>query len=207
MFFLVSEGGQAVVPKRALKAEMVDSLRKFASLESSDIWPYKVSVWDYQAAEIVRFWKRYWFRMGFGNIFGVVVLVWPFQIWHESNEKIGIVWGWVIAAFVLILTLSAQIWYVPLKYWTSRERPGAPKGVAISGGGLCFGESGIRSFLGWKQFQSFEEIKRAFLVYTGKDNYHLFSKRYFSAEQIVELRNRLQRNVPRKSEEQKKASG
>src|SRR6185312_5369144 len=89
VFFLVSESGQAVVPKRALKAEMVDSLRKFASLESSDIWPYKVSVWDYQAAEIVRFWKRYWFRMGFGNIFGVVVLVWPFQIWHESNEKIG----------------------------------------------------------------------------------------------------------------------
>lgn len=205
VFLLLFAGGQAIVPKRAINAEMIGSLRTFASLEPREIWPYKISVWDYQAAETVRFWKRYWFRMAFGNVFGVVVLVWLFQIWQESNEKIGIVWGWVIAAFVLVLTLSAQIWYVPLKYWTSRERLRAPKGVAISSWGLCFGEHGIRSFLGWKQLQSFEEIKRAFLVYTSKDNYHLFSKRYFSSEQIEELRNRLQRNVPRKSEEQKKA--
>lgn len=195
VFFLLSEGGQTIVPKRALNADAISTLRRFASLEPGAIWPYKINVWDYQAAESVRFWKRYWFRMAFGNVFGVLVLVWMFQDWLGSNEKTGIVWGWVIATFAVVLTLTAQIWYLPLKYWTERKELRAPKSVGVSDRGLCFVESGTRSFLGWKKFQSFEEIRRAFLVYTSKDDYQLFSKRYFSAEQIEELRTRLQGNV------------
>jgi len=196
---LASEGAAAIVPKRAMNEGKLDLLRKMAILEPAKKWPFKISVWDYQATETVRIWKRYWFRMAFGNVFGLVVLGWLFQIWHESNEKIGIVWGWVIAAFMLVLTLTAQIWYLPLKYWTSRREWRAQKELGLCGKGLYIGDAHVRVFNAWKYLQSFDDFRRAFVVYKDKNHYHLLSKHYFFQEQREEIRRGLQENMKPKS--------
>lgn len=111
------------------------------------------------------------------------------------ERKNWVVWGWVLAAFAVVLTLAAQIWYVPLKYWTSRRQWRAPKILGLADRGLCFIDSYVRLFAAWKSFHHFEEVRRAFLIYTSKDDYYLLSKRYFSPEQRAELKRRLQENV------------
>jgi hypothetical protein len=195
VFYLLSESGPAIVPKRALNTEEVSLLRALGALQPAETWPFQITVWDNQATEIARLWKRYWFRMAFGNILGLVTLGWIFQIWLTSNEKIGIIWGWVLAAFAVVLALTAQIWYLPLKYWTSRRQWRAPKTMGLADRGLCFIDCYVRVFAGWKSFHHFDEVRRAFLIYTRKDDYYLLSKRYFSPEQRAELKRRLQKNV------------
>lgn len=202
VFHLIANSGQAIVPKRAMTREMVDQVRSHAALGLTEPWPFKISAWDYQMAETARLWKRHWFRMAFANIFGIVVLVWLFQIWLSSNEKMGIVWGWVIAGFAVVMTLTAQLWYLPLKYWTSPRQWRTPKGLGLTERGLYFEGPYTRSFHDWKSFQTFEEIRPAFLIYTDKHHYYLLAKHYVSDEQSKEVRRRLSENL-----KEKKASG
>ncbi len=110
--------------------------------------------------------------MAFGNVFGMVVLVWLFQIWFASNEKLDIIWGWVIAGFVVVMTLTAQIWYLPLKYWTAPSQWRTPKGLGISDRGVCIEDLHTRSFHGWKSLPGFNEVGQAFLVYVNQSHYY-----------------------------------
>ncbi|HZI55555.1 MAG TPA: YcxB family protein [Verrucomicrobiae bacterium] len=202
VFYLVSESGRAIVPKRALTMERVDLLRRLASLEIAPMWPFQMSVWDYQATETAQFWKRYWFRMAFGNVFGMVVLIWLLQTWFTSNGKFDIVWGWSIAGFVVVMTLTAQIWYLPLKYWTAPGQWRTPKGLGISDRGMCIKDLHTCSFHGWKSLPSFNEVGRSFLVYVNQSHYYLLAKHYFSEEQKKEIGGRLRANL-----KEKKVSG
>ena len=192
---LLGKNSWVRVPKRVLDSSTLTLLRQTAIPMRGDGWPFQISWWDDQASQTVMLWRKNWFLLTFGNVFGFVVIGWVVQSWFTSNEKAGVIWGWILALFAVILGLTAQFWYAPLRYFTSAKSWRAPQRVEISDRGVCFATPHGDSFTAWKTFRQFQEISRAFLVCIDDSYYHLLSKRYFSAEQQSELRQMLQEKL------------
>jgi len=133
--------------------------------------------------------------MGFGNLFCLVVLVWILQSWLSPTDKAIEGWGWVIALFALVLLITAQIWYLPLKYATSVPTRRLPEELNFSERGLYSGNSHCQAFTSWHSFRKFIELGRAFLIYSDRSNYALLSKHYFSIDQQNEIRRLLEKHV------------
>jgi hypothetical protein len=76
-----------------------------------------------------------------------------------------LIWGWILAAFAVVLVLTAQLWYLPLKYVTLPRPFGAPMKFQLHDAGIYFATGSAKFFLAWKTFRKFKEIGRAFLVY------------------------------------------
>lgn len=191
------ENSSALIPKRILGIEALTGLRRFASLAHHDEWAYQIGVWDYQATVTALQWRKYWFRMAFGNCFGLGVLLWVGQNWLASTERAGVVWGWILASLAVLLTLTAQMWYLPLRYFTSAKDWRAPQKVRFSDSGihLCHSEGGL--FLTWNALRKSGEVPRAFLIYVDQTHYYLLPKRYFSVEQQAEIRRTVESKLSR----------
>lgn len=195
VFTLTGEAISIIVPKRSLDASSLELLRQFAIPIRSDSWPFNITWWDYQASAIALLWRKMWFRMAFANVFGLVVLGWVVQTWLTSNEKAGVIWGWILASLAVLLTLSAQLWYAPLRYFTSSRSWRSPMKIEVSHQGTVFTTMSGRHFTAWKAFLKFQEIGRAYLIYTDKSHYYLLSKHYFSPSHQVELARLIKANV------------
>jgi len=197
IWYLIGENSSVVVPKRTLDQASIDVLHQLAFPVGSQTWPLQISVWDYQAARTAWLWRKYWFLMALGNISGVGVLLWVLHLWLTTNEKIGVVWGWILASFAVVLVLAAQLWYFPLRYATSSRNWRTAKAMALSGRGIYLETSYVGHFTAWKSFFWFEEIGRVFLLYLDAEHRYIVSKRYLSPEQQVELRGYL-KNLKRR---------
>ncbi|HET9364445.1 MAG TPA: YcxB family protein [Candidatus Angelobacter sp.] len=195
VLYLVGESSSVIVPKRVLEPEALRTLRQRAFPVPGDQWPFQITAWDYQATEMARLWRKHWLRFIFANVFGLGVLVWVFQIWLTSQEKVGAIIGWILAASAIILVLTAQLWYLPLRYATSAKNWRAPKKIGLSASGLHISNSPDNRFTAWKVFPSFQEVPRAFLVYVDPTHYYLLPKRCFSTEQRIQIRFLLHANV------------
>jgi len=192
VFVLMGESGSAIVPKRVLDPAALNMLGQLAFPVPADSWPFQIRAWDYQATETATLWRKFWFRLAFGNVFGLAVLGWIAHLWLTSDDKTGVLWGWILAALAVVITLSAQIWYLPLRYATSRRRWRAPKNMALADRGLYLSDAYGSFFNAWRSFRGFREVGRAFLIYTDVAHYYLLSKRYFSPDQQIEIRRMLQ---------------
>jgi hypothetical protein len=190
---LVGENSSVIIPKRVLEPEALRTLLQLAFPVRNTPWPFQITAWDYQTTEMARLWRKHWFRFAFANVFGLVVLGWVFQTWLTSHEKIGVIIGWILAASAVILVLSAQLWFVPLRYVTSPKNWRSPKTVAFSDRGFQLSPDG--RFTAWKSFPSFQEVRRAFLIFVDPNHYYLLPKRCFSGDQQTEIRRLLQANV------------
>lgn len=189
--YLIGARISALVPKRVLDPSVLSSLRQTAIPVGGGGWPFQIRWWDYQASETVMLWRKYWVWLALANVCGLAVIGWIVQSWLTANERIGVIWGWILALFAVVLALTAQLWYIPLKYFTSAKAWRAPKRIEISERGVCFATSQGDSFTAWKTFRKFQEIGRAFLIYIDDSRYYLLSKRCFSSEQQSELRRML----------------
>jgi hypothetical protein len=119
---LVGGSGAVTVPKRVLEPAALTTLRQNAFPAAADGLRLQISWWDDQATETALLWRKYWFRLAFGNAFGLFVLGFVVDQWLSSNEKAITLWGWILASAAVVFVLTAQIWYLPLRYWTS-SRP------------------------------------------------------------------------------------
>ena len=195
VFTLTGEAISIIVPKRSLDAASLESLRQAAIPIRGDGWSFHITWWDYQASGTAVLWRKMWFRMAFANIFGIVVLGWVVQSWLTSNEKAGVIWGWILASLAVLLTLTAQLWYLPLRYLTSARNWRTPRKVELSARGIALITLKGNYFTAWKAFHKFQELGRAYLIYTDESHYHLLSKHYFSPGQQAELSRLLKANV------------
>src|SRR5215472_4041359 len=197
---VAGEGGAATVPKRVLEPAALTSLRQHAFPAAADGLPIQISWWDYQASETALLWRKYWFRLAFGNAFGLFVLGWVVDQWLSTNEKAITLWGWILASFAVLVVLAAQIWYLPLRYWTSSKPWRAVKKLSFSDRGFRLTDSYCDLFIAWRACHTFQEIGRAFLIHTSPGRYYLLSKRYLPPDSQAHLRQILQENVKRSDE-------
>jgi hypothetical protein len=195
VFTLTGEAISIILPKRALDAASTESVRQLAIPVRADGWPFHITWWDYQASATVMLWRKMWFRMAFGNVFGLIVLGWVVESWLTSNEKAGVIWGWILASLAVLLTLSAQLWYVPLRYFTSPRNWRSAMKFKLSPQGTIVTSLSGNHFTAWKALHKFQEIGRAYLIYTDESHYYLLSKHYFSPGQQAELARLLKANV------------
>jgi hypothetical protein len=195
VFTLTGDAISIIVPKRSLDAASLESLRRAAIPIRGNGWPFHITWWDYQASATAMLWRKMWFRMAFANVFGIFVLGWVGQSWLTSNEKAGVVWGWILASLAVLLTLTAQLWYMPLRYFTSARNWRTPRKVELSERGIVVITPTGNYFTAWKAFHKFQELGRAYLIYTDESHYHLLSKHYFSPDQQAELASLLKANV------------
>lgn len=194
---LIGETGAVTIPKRGLETTTLTSLRQHAFPAAADGIPIQISWWDYQATETARLWRKHWFRLAFGNAFGLFILGWVVHQWLTTNEKAVTIWGWILASVAIVFTLTAQIWYLPLRYWTSSKPWRAPKKFAVSDRGFRLTDLYCDSFIAWKACRNFQEIGRAFLIYTRPGHYYLLSKRYLSPDVQGQLHRILEERVKR----------
>jgi hypothetical protein len=195
IFYLTAQKGSVCVPGRALGPEATVALRELSRLTGDNKFEFRVSCWDFQAVGMNLLWRKRWFVMAFGNIFGLVVLGWIAQTWLSQNAKSDLIWGWILAAFSVILVLTAQLWYLPLRYATSPKSFGTSMRLQFYDSGIHFTTDSAQFFLAWKVLRKFCEIKRAFLVYTNATEYYLLAKRDITDDQQHELRKILEKNL------------
>ena len=195
VFSLTGESISVLVPKRALDAANLVHLREAALPVRGDAWLSQISWWDYQATESARLWRKYWFPLILGNVLGLAVLGWVARIWLNTDEKLQVIWGWILASSAVILTLTAQLWYLPLRYFTSRKAWRSPMKLEFSDRGVHIAMSGVSFFTAWRACRNFCEAGRAFFIYTDEFHYYLLPKRYLTAERQAELREILHRKL------------
>jgi hypothetical protein len=183
------------VPERALDDEAVAALRQLSRLTGKNEWEFRVRCWDFQAVDMNILWRKRWFMLAFGNAFGLCVLGWIAQTWLSQDAKPVLIWGWILVAFAVLLVLTAQLWYLPLKYATLPRSFGAPMKFQLHDAGIYFATGSAKFFLAWKTFRKFKEIGRAFLVYKNASEYYLLAKRDITRDQQNELREILLKNL------------
>jgi hypothetical protein len=188
IFYLTAQKGSVCVPGRVLDPEAMVSLRQLSQLTGEAKFEFCVRCWDFQVVGTNLLWRKRWFVMAFGNVFGLVVLGWIAQTWLSQDAKPVLIWGWGLAAFAVILVLTAQLWYVPLRYVTSSRSFGTRMGLQLYDAGIHFATDSAKFFLAWKALCKFHEVSRAFLVYTNPSEYYLLAKRDITRDQQNELR-------------------
>ena len=196
VFVLHGDGHPAIVPKRALDPEVIQQLRQNFLPSGGDAWSFRVSSWDNHIIKTGFLWKKQWFWMLLGNISGLLGLGWILQTLVDSNKKLIDMWGWLLALVVVVMVLTAQLWYLPLSYATSAKSWRLPMKLQLSDRGIYFVTSVADFFMAWKAFLKFKELKHAFLIYTEQGRYYLVAKRYITPDQQEKLRGALLANVP-----------
>jgi hypothetical protein len=195
VFYLTAEKGLVMVPKRVLDSSALSLFRHAALPVRDDGWTFQSRKWDYQAVATALLWRDRWYVMVFGNCLALVVLGWIVQSWISQNSQPVFIWGWILAAFAVILTLTAQLWYLPLRYVTWPNHRKASMVLEFSDLGLYFATAQGNFFLNWKTFRKFREVGRAFLLYTGPSQYYLLPKQDITRDQQNEFRQMLQKKI------------
>jgi hypothetical protein len=178
VFHLNAQKGSVYVPKRVLDSEAVAALRQLSRLAGKDEWEFRVRCWDFQAVGMNLLWRKRWFVLAF-------VLGWIAQTWFEQEAKPVLIWGWILAAFAVVLTLTAQLWYLPLRYATLPRSFEAPMKLQLYDSGIHFATDSAKFFLAWQALRKFQEIGRAFLVYTSTSEYYLLAKRDITHDPLL----------------------
>jgi hypothetical protein len=195
VFYLVGENGSVIVPSRVFDAGTLMAMRKLLFPVLEERWPCRMSCWDYQATETARLWRKHWFQMGSLNLVCLYVLSWILENRFGAADKAIEAWGWVIGLFVVVLLLTGQLWYFPLKYFTSPKAWRLPQSLNFSDRGLYSADSHNQQFTSWRSFREFLELRRAFLIYGDRSNFIMLSKRYFPTVQQNEIRRLLEKHV------------
>jgi hypothetical protein len=194
-FWLATEKTTVMVPKRMLDSSALALFRQAALPVRGDGWTFQTRCWDHQATETVLLWRKRWFALAFGNVFALVVLGWIVQTWLSESATPRMIWGWILAAIAVVLTLTAQLWYLPLQYATWPRQFRAPMTLEFSDAGVSFATAHANFFLAWKAFRKFQEIGRAFLIYTDPSHYYQLPKRDMTPDQRAALRRILQEKL------------
>ncbi|MBZ5525599.1 MAG: YcxB family protein [Acidobacteriia bacterium] len=194
-FWLTTEKSSIMICKRVFDPSALTLLRQAALPVRGDGWKFYSRCWDYQAAGTVLLWRKRWFAMAFGNVFALAVLGWIVQTWLAQDAKPVMIWGWILAAFAVVLTLTAQLWYLPLQYLTWPKRWKEPMTLEFSEWGVHFTTANENFFLSWKTLRKSEETGRAFLLYSNPSHYYILAKQYITLDQQDELRRMLQKKL------------
>ena len=135
-FSLRAEKGSMTVPKRVFESASLTSLRQYALPVRGNGWEFGFSFRDHQAAQTALLWHKRGFAMVFANSLGVVVLGWIMKSWIAEIGKPVMIWGWILAAAATLFALTAQLWYLPLKYVTWPRHLKEPMTVEFSNSGV-----------------------------------------------------------------------
>ena len=190
-FALMGEKSIALVPKRVLDATTTDSLRQLALPRTEARWTFRVRSWDYQSTLMSWLWRKAWPMMAIANLAGLAVLVWIVKtLLHSDNNFAG--WGTILAAFAAVAALSAQLWYIPLRFVTSAKTWRSPMQAFVSDRGVRLTSSDSDYFMAWTNFRNLEETSRAFILHISEARYYLLAKEFVPPEQQVLLRQMMQ---------------
>jgi hypothetical protein len=185
----------ASVPKRVLKADELDFLRRLAIKPIEKGWKSNTSVSDYLLTEVPSLWRRHPFLMAEAHIAGLFFFAMIANTMSHT-EGPGTWVGWSLAALFLFLTLTAQFWYFLIKYHTSHKELRNTWEVGFSQDGIHIKTSEVHFFSAWNSFKKAREAMRCFLVYIGPSLYYTFPKRCVPAEQQATVRELLRTRLP-----------
>ena len=165
-------------------------LRRYALGPLDNGLSFRLGIIDYVLTETPSLWRRHPFLMAEAHLGGVLwVLMIAYGMYNSAGP--GVIFGWIIAGLLLFLTITGQLWYFVTKYFTA---PAGLRNAWESG----FSDRGVRTsssetelFSAWTTFRKFKETRRAFLLYIGPTDYHIYPKRCFSSDRRTSLRNLL----------------
>jgi hypothetical protein len=195
VIYLVAGNSLGIVPKRVLTTEDLNSLRTLAHLSVENGWQYHIRCSDYQAVNMVLLWRKRWFAMAFGNSFCLLVLGWTTQLWLSQDAKRELIWGWTLAVLAVVLVLTAQLWYFPLKYVTSPKHAWERRNMKLHVLGLSFGGSHSTFFLSWQFLGEFKETGSGFLLIHDERTSYMVPKKDLNLEQQAEFRRILHERI------------
>jgi hypothetical protein len=197
VFLLNDESASVLVPKRVLDPAAVQVLRQSALPSQGEECTFQTGIWDYHAARTGLLWEKQRALMILGNVLGLAALAWVLQSWLRSSQKSIELWGWILAFAALLLALSAQVWYLPLRYITSAATWRLPMRLKLSDLGICFLAPWAGFFVAWKGFLKFKESQRAFLIFTDHAHCYIVPKRSLTLDQQAGLHRMLSDHVKR----------
>lgn len=186
----------AVVPKRALTAERLDSLLCIAIRPSANTWESRMSLVDYLVTEVPSLWRRHPFLMAEAHAAGLFFFAMIANEMHQTAGP-GVFFGWIVAGLFLFLTLTTQFSYFLIKYLTSHKDSRTPWQVGFSEKGVYIRTSKVGFLSDWSCFRKMREATRCFLLYVDASMYYTFPKKCIPAEQLSTVRELLAARLPR----------
>ena len=203
---LATKNHMVVLPKRIFVSDSsvvapdgeppsVNTLRRLAFGQAVNLWQFRLGFVDYISTEVPSLWRSHPFLMSEAHAAGLLwFLMVAIGMYHSVGP--GVVWGWVLAALLLFLTITTQFWYFLLKYATSNSNLRLPWEAEFSSRGVYSKNSKVGYFNAWTTFRKFGERRRCFLLYFNLNRYSIFPRRCLSLEQQTILRNLLDEKVP-----------
>lgn len=186
------------VPKRVIRSEELDSLRRLAIRPIEKRWQTNVSVSDYLLTEVPSLWRGHPFLMAEAHIAGLFFFAMiSNDMYHTAGP--GTYLGWIAAAVFLFLTVTAQFWYFLIKYETSDTDFRTGWEVGLSADGVHIKTSEIHYFSAWSNFRKVRETMGCFLLYLNSSRYYIFPKRCVPVEQQHAVRELLHASLGNRS--------
>ena len=183
----------AVIPKIALNAEELETLRRIAVKAAVRTWNSKVSLTDFLVTEVPSLWRRHPFLMTEAHAAGLLFFAMiAIDMYHETGP--GTYVGWMLAGLFLFLTLTAQLWYFLIKYHTSHKQRTSWE-VAFSERGVHFKTPNLDFFTAWENFRKARETTRCFLLYLNSSKYYVLPKRCVPLELQTTIRELIARKL------------
>jgi YcxB-like protein len=200
-----TESYTVTVPKRVLggnsepggthaEERPLDVLRRLMFGESHEVAQCSVGLMDYLLTEIPALWRRRPTVMAEAHAVGFLVFLWIADGIRHSTEE-GVMWGWIIAAVVLFLTVTTQLWYFLIQYYTALSEIRDSWDSWFSERGICGKHPKMEYFSAWTSFKKFRETRRAFLLYMNATQYYIHPKRCLTPERQTMLREFLQARI------------
>jgi hypothetical protein len=193
---VITLGSSTMVPKRVLSAVEVENLHRLALPSNGKSWSFHINFVDYFLTEAVSLWRRHPFLMAEAHAAGLwFFLMISYQMYGEVGREV--IWGWTIAFGFLFLTITAQFWYLVIKYRTSHKELRLSRAVQFSARGVTMKTTTAEWFSAWQTFNKFRETRRAFLLYIDPNQYHLLPKSCITSDQKAQIRQALEKNLVR----------
>jgi len=182
-----------LIPKRVLDEPTLNTLRNLAFGRGIS-GTFRINAWDYIAVWNGMLWRKLWYFPASANLAGFGVLAWLGMKLFSGQDRAGVLWGWGLASYAIILVLVAQVWYPALNYFIVPRFFRATQTYEFSDHGVQIARCDSRSFNGWSLFRDFHESRRAFIFYLDDTHFHLVLKRDFPAEHLQKIRTLLRDN-------------
>lgn len=188
VFYIQTAENFVVVPTRVLSPKDAESLRSLALGKITHPFSFHVTLSEYILTEISSLWRRSASSMITRTCAGLV-LAFSLAFATQTNDTLVGKFNYGIAAAVVVLiTISAPVWYYGMKYVTRPKVHNVEWKAEFSDRGMRIDTLTAKEYGSWRLFTKFQETGRSFLVYTDDTRYHILPKCCLQSGQESELK-------------------
>ena len=128
-----------------------------------------------------------------GPLAGIAGMLFLGYAWFSQGFKTNLIYGSLFCW-----------WFISIPFMMRRGRKKAyakttsfhgPMSMDMDANGVFVKANGVESRIAWTNFANFLEDEKSFVILQNSSIFHPITKRYFSAEQVTELRECLQQNI------------